>query len=363
MHTTESATSSCHASKHGPDDTRKTMHIALICPFSSGPGRGNITTVRRIASNLPAAGCRITQVNLDEVSEESCCAALDTDHPDLLHAFHAYHAGPAAWRLSRHFNVPYLITITGSDLFDPSLCSAPETQLAIADAAALTCFDPQVAQRLAEKFPQTADRISVIPQGVVPLPQEKPYPRSEDDFLILLPAALRPVKGIIEAIAALTPLAQEFPTLRLLVAGGALDPNYAGDVSTIAASLPWVQLLGNIPYQQMGALYAAADLVLNSSLFEGGMANTLLEAMIMGKPVLARNILGNRSLIRHGETGWLFNDDEQLRQLVRRLSDPDLRTKIGTTGRDYVQKHCSPLTEAHRYAALYRHILAKAAPR
>lgn len=357
MHTTESATSSCHTNKPDPDDTRKTEHIALICPFSSGPGRGNITTVRRIASNLPTAGCRITRVNLDEVSEESCCAALDTDHPDLLHAFHAYHAGPAAWRLSRHFSIPYLITITGSDLFDPSLCSAPETRLAIADTAALTCFDPQVAQRLSEEFPQTTDRISVIPQGVAPLPQEKSYPRSKDDFLILLPAALRPVKGVIEAIAALTPLAKEFPTLRLLVAGGALDPNYADDVSTIAASLPWVQLLGDVPHQQMGTLYTAADLVLNSSLFEGGMANTLLEAMIMGKPVLARNILGNRSLIRHGETGWLFNNDDELRQLLRLLLKRKHSADIGMAGHDFVQKNCSPLTEANRYAALYRQIL------
>lgn len=363
MHTSETTTSNRQASTAGLTGNHETPHIALICPFSSGPGRGNITTVGRIAGNLPTAGCRITRINLDDANAETCLAAFEEDRPDLLHAFHAYHAGPPARRFSSRIGIPYLITITGSDLFDTRLCNAPETRLAIADAAALTCFDPLVAQRLAEELPQTADRILVIPQGVAPLQLEKPYPRSGDDFLILLPAALRPVKGVIEAIAALAPLAREFPALRLLVAGGSLDPNYAEAVSETAASLPWVRLLGNIPYQQMGALYAAADLVLNASLFEGGMANTLLEAMIMGKPVLARNILGNRSLIRHDETGWLFDDDEQLRQLVRRLSNPDLRTTIGTAGRDYVQKHCSPVTEAHRYAALYRQILAKAAPR
>ena len=362
MHTSESATSIYIANSHGLTGSNKMLHIALICPFSSGPGRGNITTVGRIAGNLPSAGCRVTRIDLDVEKIETCLAALNPDRPDLLHAFHAYHAGPSARRISRRFNIPYLITITGSDLFDPSLCSAPETRLAIGDAAALTCFDPQVAQHLAEQFPQTAERISVIPQGVAPLPLQNPYPRSIDEFLILLPAALRPVKGVIEAIAALAPLAREFPALRLLVAGGALDPDYAEVVSETAVALPWVELLGDVPYQQMGELYAAADLVLNSSLFEGGMANTLPEAMIMGKSVLARNILGNCPLIRHGETGWLFNDDEQLRQLVRRLSAPDLRTKIGTAGRDYVLKYCSPLTEANRYATLYRQILAKAPP-
>ncbi len=340
------------------DSNRKEMHIALICPFSSGPGRGNITTVRRIADHLPAAGCRITTINLDTMSAVKQHAVLDQARPELLHAFHAYHAGPAARLASRTFGIPYLITITGSDLFDTNICNTDETRTAIVDAAAVTCFDPLVAQRLIKVFPQIAGRLTVIPQGVAPLPVLNPYPHPEDDFLILLPAALRPVKGVINAIAALTPLTPEFPSLRLLVVGGAIDREYADKVHEMAAALPWVRLLGDIPYQQMGSLYSAADLVLNSSIFEGGMANALLEAMVMGRPVLARDVLGNRSLIRHGETGWLYGNDDEFRKLVRMLlHNPDCGLGIAEAGRNFVQKYCSPLTEANCYAALYKRLL------
>ncbi len=336
------------------------MNIALICPFSSGPGRGNITTVRRIAEHLPAVGCKVTTINLDCSSIIEQQTLLDQSRPDLLHAFHAYHAGPTARQASRLLGIPYMITITGSDLFDSSLCNDPATRSAIQDADAVSCFDPLVAQRLTKLFPHIGGRVAVIPQGVAALPPGIPYSKQDAVFLILLPAALRPVKGVTGAIAALAPLALELPTLRLLLVGGAIDPDYAEEVHNLAAGHPWISVIGDIPYHQMGGLYAAADIVMNASIFEGGMSNALLEAMVMGKPVLARDVLGNRSLVHHGETGWLYRTDEELRECVRNLVfNPELGAKTGDTGREFVQKHCSPQTEAKNYAAVYRRLIGQ----
>lgn len=339
------------------------MRVALICPYSIGPVRGNITTVRRIAAHLPEAGVLADMLPLDSLTLAEQQAAMVRQRPLLLHAFHAFHSGPVAQELARCLGIPYLITITGSDLFDPLLRDAPATRLAMAGAAAITCFDPLMARRLAESFPDAAGRIVVIPQGVQPLPVSEPLCRAADEFLVVLPAALRPVKGVVDALDALAPLAGEFPSLRLVLAGGALDPKYARIVGERAGCLSWVRLLGDVPWQNMGALFAAADLVLNCSHFEGGMANSLLEAMSLARPVLARDVAGNRSLIRHGRTGWLYRRADEMRGLVRTLlADPAVGNRMGESGRNYVIKRCSPSREARRYARVYGRLLGGASP-
>jgi glycosyltransferase involved in cell wall biosynthesis len=105
----------------------------------------------------------------------------------------------------------------------------------------------------------------------------------------------------------------------------------------------------------MGQQYVTADLVLNSSKFEGGMANVLLEAMIMAKPVLARDIPGNRSLILHGKTGWLFEDGDTLRQLILALAQqPDQREQVGRAAQRFVTEQYSPSQEALTLIKLYK---------
>lgn len=334
------------------------MRVALISPYSTGPARGNVTTIRRIADHLPEAGVRPAVIPRDTLTFAEHKALLEQHRPLLLHAFHAFHSGPVARELARSLGIPYLVTITGSDLFDPAMRDDQATRMAIADAAGVTCFAPLVARCLGECFPDASARIAVIPQGVAPLPLSEPFPRVEDEFLILLPAALRAVKGVVDAMDALAPLAGEFPSLRLLLAGGPLDGEYSRMVEERAAALPWVRILGDVPHQRMGALYAAADLVLNSSLFEGGMANTLLEAMVMARPVAARDVPGNRSLIRHGRTGWLYGNDAQMRGLVRQLlTDPAWGSGVAERGRTHVLRRCSPSREARRYAGVYGRVL------
>ncbi|NVN89380.1 MAG: glycosyltransferase family 4 protein [Desulfuromonadales bacterium] len=334
------------------------MHIALICPFSTGPIRGNITTVNRIADHLPTTGCRVTVLSKDRWTSGELQERISLIRPDLLHGFHAFHSGQLTRQLAEAAGIPYLITITGSDLFDPAMNSAPETMQALGAAANITCFDPLVARCVKDCFSVEAGRLSIIPQGVTRPSKGEPFLKTENEFAILLPAALRPVKGIIQAMDALLPLAVEFPFLRLLLAGGALDADYTASIRKRATTLPWVHLLGEVPYQRMGSLYDAADLVLNSSLFEGGMANSLLEAMSVGRPVLARDIPGNRSLIRHNKTGWLYQSDHELRELARMLlCNPERGSVIGEAGRAFVQKHCSPSREARRYFSLYERII------
>ncbi|MDD2582745.1 MAG: glycosyltransferase, partial [Desulfuromonadaceae bacterium] len=297
------------------------MRIAIISPYSIGPIRGNITTVKRISRFLTRAGVELLVLPADVLSPAEMEHRLTFFAPQLIHAFHASYCGGIARLLAERFNLPFIITITGSDLHDPLLRNHQDTVRAITAAQATACFDGNEAAELAGYFPQVADRVVVVPQGVEALhvAAADSFGLADDAFVLLLPAAIRPVKQIEFPLQALARLATKIPAIRLVIAGGIIDQDYAATIRSLLCDAWYATWLGEIPLKRMGVLYARADVVLNCSRFES-MPNTLLEAMAMGRPVLAADIQGNRTLVRHGDTGLLYRDTDSFTESVVRLA-------------------------------------------
>lgn len=337
------------------------MRVAIVSPYSVGPMRGNIATVRRICNYLGLLHTEQIVLPADTMPVDEMVRRLTSFRPDVIHGFHARYCGDTARHLAGHLNCPYLITITGSDINDPALRDHVDTARALAFAAAIVCFDAQETALVTSHFPEAKERIFVVPQGVEPLPVtgELPYNLPDDALLLLLPAALRPVKNVEFPIRELLPLIDDNPRVLLAIAGGVIDQRYAAAIREMLSRAPFARWLGEIPYERMGDLYARADIVLNCSLFEG-MPNSLLEAMALGRPVLAVDIPGNRSLVRDGETGLLFRDGTDFRrQLLRLAGDPKLRATCGRNAREHVLTHLSPVREAEAYRNVYEIVLRR----
>jgi len=331
------------------------MRIAVISPYSCGPMRGNITTVRRITRALEEVGAEIAVYSTDVLSAVEIENHLTAFAPEIIHGFHAGLCGELACRLAERYGVPGVITITGSDINEASFRDQASTCRAMAMAAAIVCFDELVAGLVSTYFPHVTERIAMIPQGVVPLPVgvDTDCAIPEDAFVLFLPAALRPVKHIEFPLWALAPLARENDRLLLVIAGGVIDQNYSDTIQGLLDGAPFAVWCGEVPYEQMGALYVRANVVLNCSHFEG-MPNSLLEAMALARPVLAADIPGNRSLIHENETGWLYTGEAEFRlKLARLMEDATLAEVVGRRAREYVQANFSPRMEAERYFNLY----------
>ena len=119
---------------------------------------------------------------------------------------------------------------------------------------------------------------------------------------------------------------------------------------------PFAVWLGEVPHQRMGSLYAVVQAVINCSDFES-MPNSLLEAMVMSKAVVAVDIPGNRALIRHGTTGLLYKNESDFRHCVSMLAaEPDQLTALGERAADWVRSEHSPAQEASKYYQIYRDI-------
>jgi len=106
-----------------------------------------------------------------------------------------------------------------------------------------------------------------------------------------------------------------------------------------------------------------AEVVLNTSLSEGGMPNALLEAAACGRPILATDIPGNRAAVEDGTTGFLVADEARFEEAARRLAtDPELRSRQGGAARARMAAWPSPADEAAAYAALYEEVLRPRRP-
>ncbi|HET7341675.1 MAG TPA: glycosyltransferase, partial [Methylomirabilota bacterium] len=138
---------------------------------------------------------------------------------------------------------------------------------------------------------------------------------------------------------------------------GRLDADEGAALARELDRRPWARHIGVLPHAQMPSLLAAADVVLNCSLSEGGMPNSLLEAQALGRAVLAADIPGNRALVEDGVTGLLFGDARALAaQAARLLRDPALRARLGAAGRARVQAEFPPERERDGYLAVYRRL-------
>ena len=152
----------------------------------------------------------------------------------------------------------------------------------------------------------------------------------------------------------LEPLRDRYPTLELVYVGPIIDAAEGEALRRLLSGYPWARYLGAVPHDRMPALLDLADVVLNCSLSEGGMANSVLEALARGRAVLAADIAGNRSLVEDAITGFLFGSPEELTAKADRLlRDPDLRARLGVAGRERVNARFGADRETDGYLAVY----------
>lgn len=336
--------------------------VALLTPFASPSVRGNAITAERIARGLRQRGVDLRLWDLSVVPETAVENHIDRFRPAIVHAFHAFRTGPAALRIARRANVPLLVTATGTDinhdLGDPD--SAPVVRRVLEGAAAISVFDESMAAAIVEALPDVAGRVVVIPQSVSfePAPDGHWPPAAAlqraEGPIVLFPAGLRPVKRPLLPLEPLESLLAEHPGLELVYVGPILDAEMGETLAHAMASQPWARHLGAVPHARMPALLEASDVVLNCSISEGGMANSVLEALSLGRAVLASDIPGNRSLVEDGVSGLLFGSVEEMTVKARRLlADADLRLRLGQAGRERVATRFGPDREVDGYVAAY----------
>jgi glycosyltransferase involved in cell wall biosynthesis len=180
---------------------------------------------------------------------------------------------------------------------------------------------------------------------------------AEDDLVIASIGRLAAGKGLEDLVAALPEVLRAQPRARLLLAGdGPLRQELEAQVR--AADLEGSVRLPGFR-QDVGDLLMAADLVAAPSLREG-LSISVLEAMAMGRPIVATTIGSNRELIDDGVSGLLVPPDDApslTAALVSLLGDPDRAARFGSAARARFEAGFTERTMKEAVWALYAGLL------
>ena len=222
----------------------------------------------------------------------------------------------------------------------------------------------QPAMRFAGKY--VRGDFDIIPNGVDLenfSPNVSPIEEFRDGkFNILFVGRLEKRKGVGYLLNAYRQVKHEIPNSRLIIVGPGTRLRQKYEKWVKRYSIPDVVFIGFVSYQELPRYYQTADIFCAPAINRESFGIVLLEAMAMGKPIVASDIDGYASVVTHGEEGWLVppKDSRQLAQaLLAVIRDEKLRQEMGEKGRLKAQKYSWELV-AKQVADCYLKVLDEA---
>jgi phosphatidyl-myo-inositol alpha-mannosyltransferase len=178
---------------------------------------------------------------------------------------------------------------------------------------------------------------------------------------ILFVGRLDPRKGVHHLLAAMPRVVERTGgRARLLIVGNSyLRAQLEARVP--AALRDHIRFLGHVPSADLPRWFATGDIFVSPASGNESFGIVLLEAMAAGRPVVATDIPGYRSVIQPGENAEAFppGDVASLaRVLVRLIEDPARRAELARRGRARALEFAWPRV-TDRIEAVYRATLER----
>jgi len=187
---------------------------------------------------------------------------------------------------------------------------------------------------------------NIMPNGVDLAhfsPDVAPIDKFCDDKLnLLFVGRLERRKGVNYLLKAYKQVKQEVPNSRLIIVGPGTRLRRWYERQTRRQHLKDVTFVGYVSYEELPRYYKTADIFCAPATGRESFGIVLLEAMALGKPVVASNIEGYASVITDGVDGLLVppKDTGALAQtLISLLTDESRRRQIGVRAQDRAQEY------------------------
>lgn len=187
---------------------------------------------------------------------------------------------------------------------------------------------------------------NIIPNGVDLehfSPDVSPIDRFCDGKInILFVGRLEKRKGLGYLLKAYQRVKEEITNSRLIIVGPGIRLRRKYEKQVRRSELEDVIFTGHVDYDELPRYYKTADIFCAPATGRESFGMILLEAMAVGKPIVASNVGGYASIVAHGVDGLLVppKDDKELaRALVSLMVDEPLRQRMGAMGKRKAQDY------------------------
>ena len=291
---------------------------------------------------------------------------------DMVHA-HGTRAQSNVFWAARSLHVPLIYTIHGWSFHDDQKPLVRKTRI-IGEKFLTSRTDVNIS--VSESNKQTGQKYiksftsAVVNNGI---DQEKFNPSNNftdirkelsidrNAILLLFIARFTAHKQPLALIRAFADVLKEMPSARLLMVGDGDEKNAA---QLLAKELAIEESIIFLPFRQdVPDILKAADIFILPSLWEG-LPIGLLEAMSMGKAVIATNVDGTCEIVRHQHNGFLIEPGNLQHELAGAIlllaADNSLREEYGAHAMETVRSHFNVAKMTRQiediYTSLYRSI-------
>ena len=210
------------------------------------------------------------------------------------------------------------------------------------------------------------DRTGIAPEKCVVIPNGldlalyQKLAQNENEIRIITHGRLIPLKHIDMVIRAVFELKDEFPNLKVDIAGEGEEREKLLRLTSELGLNAQVEFYGLLSSKEIQELLSKADIYINSSSTEN-MSTALMQAMASSLTCLVSDIEANRNLIRNDVNGLHFKegDESDLKEKLRTaLLDKDKRLALGIEARKYADQNFGIDKLQRRYRQLTEEFIA-----
>jgi glycosyltransferase involved in cell wall biosynthesis len=196
---------------------------------------------------------------------------------------------------------------------------------------------------------------------VTPLDRGKFGLESSDRVIVAL-GRIVPKKGFDVLVQALPSITRSCERVHLIIGGDGIQRDELLQIAKRAGVEHLFHLPGQIPWNEVPAFLAMADVIVVPSVQDAsgnldGLPTVLLEAMALGKPVVATKVGGIELVVRDGENGLLSppgDPDALSAAIILLLKNEILRSQLGQSARKSVESRFNWYAVALKLEALFR---------